>query len=612
MAKRTTLTGMIILMLITLNAVNSKKQENIERARTGQHIIIAPEEFLPQANQFADFYWDEFQIERVVVDQQDIFDQMNGGIADSDAIRDYLISFFDDPSVWMDSSVLLMGSGTHDWNIPHDKNRIMVSEWTDDEFVIINSVYSPDVPIGRFPAQNVEQLERIINRNIQYITNPNFGLWQNKMLIVADDEHKSGQLEGISPYGISGLNHTYWAQATADSLSNALWIDRVLGIEYEMDPNGLKPDAAQEVIDCINEGRLTWHYIGHGNESILGDEEYFNVSSQLQLLQNADYLPLFTAASVDVGNFSSLEFDCMAEQFLTYESGGAIAAIAPRHPSDGTQNYLLFLKFFQNIINDNYNLGSALLNAKVDGYATIGNSKNYNLLGDPLLFINPPQRDENISIAGNTTTLYFGDDVEVYGQLQSNDFFFSEFKAFESEYDCFYTNTLNGVTYEVDYTKFGEPYFEEEIVVTGDSYEASFSVSPGIQTGEQARMISYVYGDEEDFVQYIYPITISEEANSPDDPISPNVLSASNFPNPFNPSTTISFSIPHDSDVVVSIHNMKGQVVKQLLTGSLCAGEHSVLWNGKDIKGEVVSSGIYFYQVQTPSKTISKKMLLLK
>ncbi|MFC1898287.1 C25 family cysteine peptidase [Candidatus Cloacimonadota bacterium] len=602
--------SMVFFMLVGLSAINSKKLEHIERARTGQHIIIAPDEFLPLANQFADFYWNEFQIERVVVDQQDIFDQMNGGVADPDAIRDYLIEFFDDPSVFLDSSVLLMGSGTHDWNIPDDKNRIMVSEWTDDEFVIINSVYSPDVPIGRFPAQNVEQLERIINRNIQYITNPNFGWWQNKMLMVVDDEHKGGGLEGI--YNQSGLNHTARSQDTADSLSNALWIDRVLGVEYEMNANGLKPDAAQEVIDCINEGRLIWHYIGHGNESILGDEEYFNVSSQLQLLQNADYLPLFTAASVDVGNYSSLDFDCMAEQFLTYESGGAIAAIAARGSTDGTQNFRLFVKLFQNIINDNDYLGSAFLNAKVNGFANVGNSKQYNLLGDPLLFVNPPQRDENISIVGNPTTLYYEDDVEVYGQLPSNDFFFSEFKAFESEYDCFYTNTLNGATYEVDYTNFGNPFFEEEIVTTGDNYETSFSVTSGIQTGEEARMISYVYNDEEDFVQYLYPITISEETNSPDDPISPNVLSAKNYPNPFNPDTTISYSIPSDGKIELAIFNMKGQKVKQLVHDIQVAGSYSINWNGKDNSGSLVSSGIYFYQITTSEKSLKRKMLLLK
>ncbi|NQT64561.1 MAG: hypothetical protein HQ554_00065, partial [FCB group bacterium] len=291
-------------------------------------------------------------------------------------------------------------------------------------------------------------------------------------------------------------------------LSDAVWINRVLGIEYEMNTNGNKPEAAQDVIDNVNEGRLIWHYIGHGNEDLLGDEEYFRASTQLQLLQNADYLPLFTAASSSVGDFTSLEFDCMAEQFLTFEDGGAIASITARVSTSGSANNMLFLAFFQNIINDYQNLGAALLDAKLNSGAGIINSKFYNILGDPLLFVNPPQRDENITITGDPEILFYNDDISIFGQLPSIDYSQCDLKAFESEYECFYSNSLSGYYYEVDYTKFGEPYFEEEVAIAGDYYVTSFSVASGIQTGEEARIISYVYGDEGDFIQCLYPITI--------------------------------------------------------------------------------------------------------
>ncbi|MDP8202487.1 MAG: C25 family cysteine peptidase [Candidatus Tenebribacter burtonii] len=610
MTKRITLIGMMILVVIGLKATNSKQQKHIERARDGQHIIIAPEEFLIQANQLADFYWNQFQIARTVVDQQDIFDQMSGGIEDPEAIRNYLIEFFDDPSIWMDSSVLLMGSGTEDWNTPSDKNRIVVMGYTDDEFVMLDTDNYPDVPIGRFPAQNIEQLELIINRNIQYISNPTLDWWRNKMLIVADDEHKGGILEGLTP--ISGLNHTARAQELTETLSDAAWIDRVLGIEYEMNTNGNKPEAAQDVIDNVNEGRLIWHYIGHGNEDVLGDEEYFRASTQLQLLQNVDHLPLFTAASGRVGDFSSLEFDCMAEQFLTYEDGGAIATIAPRMPTSGGANCMLFLAFFQNIVDDYQYLGAALLDAKINSGAGIINSKFYMILGDPLLFVNPPQRDENITIAGNPETIFYNDDISVFGQLPTDDYSQCEFKAFESEYDCYYSNTLNGYFYEVDYTRFGEPYFEEENIITGDYYETSFTVTSGIQTGEEARMISYVYSDENDFVQYKYPITISDGTSSPDLPELPSSLIASNHPNPFNPSTTIAYSLPDDGLIELKIFNTKGQLVKTLVDGEQPAGSYEIVWSGKDYNEKSVSSGIYFYKLSTKDETVLKKMLMLK
>ena len=81
-----------ILLFIVVNVLSASDIQ-ISRQREGEHIIIAPEEFISLANQLADFYLDEFGIERIIVDQQDIFDQMNNGVADPQAIRDYLMIF---------------------------------------------------------------------------------------------------------------------------------------------------------------------------------------------------------------------------------------------------------------------------------------------------------------------------------------------------------------------------------------------------------------------------------------------------------------------------------------------------------------------------------------
>ncbi len=86
-----------------------------------------------------------------------------------------------------------------------------------------------------------------------------------------------------------------------------------------------------------------------------------------------------------------------------------------------------------------------------------------------------------------------------------------------------------------------------------------------------------------------------------------------NFPNPFNPTTTISFSIPEQSKVNLTIYNIKGQKVKQLVSNQISAGEHSVIWDGKDSNDNQVGSGIYFYKLNVNGKTEAvKKCLLLK
>ena len=85
-----------------------------------------------------------------------------------------------------------------------------------------------------------------------------------------------------------------------------------------------------------------------------------------------------------------------------------------------------------------------------------------------------------------------------------------------------------------------------------------------------------------------------------------------NYPNPFNPETKIVFDLPEAGQVKLEIYNIKGQKVKTLLDCYMSPGRSEMLWNSKDNNGKRVSSGVYFYKLQTPKKSLTKKMLLLK
>ena len=86
-----------------------------------------------------------------------------------------------------------------------------------------------------------------------------------------------------------------------------------------------------------------------------------------------------------------------------------------------------------------------------------------------------------------------------------------------------------------------------------------------------------------------------------------------NYPNPFNPTTTISFSVTQTSSFVnLEIFNLKGQKVKRFVNETLPVGTHSVIWNGTDDSGKSVTSGIYFYKMKSGNYTSTKKMILLK
>ena len=85
-----------------------------------------------------------------------------------------------------------------------------------------------------------------------------------------------------------------------------------------------------------------------------------------------------------------------------------------------------------------------------------------------------------------------------------------------------------------------------------------------------------------------------------------------NYPNPFNPSTTLRFDLPEVSDVNVIIYNMLGQKVKSFNMQSTPAGYHSLTWNATNDYGDPVSAGVYLYQLQSKDFVKTRKMVLLK
>ena len=84
-----------------------------------------------------------------------------------------------------------------------------------------------------------------------------------------------------------------------------------------------------------------------------------------------------------------------------------------------------------------------------------------------------------------------------------------------------------------------------------------------------------------------------------------------NFPNPFNPSTSFTLSLPEASDYSIRIFNVAGQLVKSF-DGHAEAGVHKVVWHGQNNQGSQVASGAYFYRAEAGGFTETRKMMLLK
>ena len=108
--------------------------------------------------------------------------------------------------------------------------------------------------------------------------------------------------------------------------------------------------------------------------------------------------------------------------------------------------------------------------------------------------------------------------------------------------------------------------------------------------------------------------TLGPQVIGVEDNLHPEVAGSNlhNYPNPFNPTTTISYQLPENSEVELTIYNLKGQKVQTLVNEVLPAGNNSVIWNGKDSNDKRVGSGIYFYKLKAGDYEKVRKMVLLK
>ncbi len=105
--------------------------------------------------------------------------------------------------------------------------------------------------------------------------------------------------------------------------------------------------------------------------------------------------------------------------------------------------------------------------------------------------------------------------------------------------------------------------------------------------------------------------TFGDDSDENDIPMLTTKLGG-NYPNPFNPETTISYSLKENQNVKIEIYNVKGQLVRTLVNQPQTAGDHTVIWTGTDNTNRPVASGLYYYKMTAGKYSSSKKMILMK
>jgi hypothetical protein len=149
--------------------------------------------------------------------------------------------------------------------------------------------------------------------------------------------------------------------------------------------------------------------------------------------------------------------------------------------------------------------------------------------------------------------------------------------------------------------------------VTGYTTQEMKDSATYIQNGwdfEEVWSIDPEINDGYPFLQWLLSSTPNSEL---DNSLVPIRLSVTNYPNPFNPETTIEFNNPVQGQVNINIYNLKGQLVKNLLKDNLSKGIHKVLWQGRDNNAQQVVSGVYFFKISSGNnQSVTKKIILMK
>ena len=262
-----------------------------------------------------------------------------------------------------------------------------------------------------------------------------------------------------------------------------------------------------------------------------------------------------------------------------------------------------FIDFFENITND-----FLIANALVTNDAMYDSVYHYDEVSNDNWPITGPIYEEEIGLL-ESEPLILGD--KLLGTLGAH-----YYKVNVSD------SSLQNISIEL------LPYYPEE----GNLYltiinNASIQTTP---MEENEQVVDVTITDEVRFIvsaftyellDLLYAVRIVPNSTASTDQLTiesdnaiPNLHSLNgNYPNPFNPSTTIYYFIPEEASVVIDIYNINGQKVNTYTSEKEALGEHSIQWNGKDEKGSGLESGIYLYSMIIDGRVVdSKKMLLLK
>ncbi|HEX37545.1 MAG TPA: type IX secretion system sortase PorU [Candidatus Cloacimonetes bacterium] len=463
-------------------------------------IIITVSEFYEKAKELVDAHVLYDGLNVLLVDIEDVYDEFSWGVKDVVAVRYFLkygYNFYGlDPEEQL-AYVLLAGDGTNDFRGIEpgsaERNKILPfingTVASDDYYAYFATKYVPSLMIGRFPGYTTAQMDIMIDKSVEFLAEPNFNFWRNRVILSADDFLKQGHHTEPS--------HTSTAEICSRKIQNNVEVLKNYGIMYPLDEFQNRPEANEELIKMINDGAAIFYYIGHGGYDVIGDEEYFRASRDITKLTNGNKLNFFLASSCDIGLFDSNSIECMAERMIYAKDKGSIAVFAStRKGGYGPCSDVVDLAV--NNAHGHITIGEAVIMSK--GGTPIKSYDMYNLFGDPMLRSAIPPIRGSVSIPDVLPdSLKARQTAEFSGIIDTTGYTFSDVfnVVFDTDYTVVYYydwwDPINEewVQLPLDVVHKGKPIFKGPVSSEGNNYDLGFVVPDDVYGGQEGHILSY-------------------------------------------------------------------------------------------------------------------------
>ena len=338
--------------------VGKVSNQDLHSSPVPDMVVITPSEYREQAQRIATLHHQADSMRVLVVSDNEVYNEFSGGTPDAMAYRMVCKMFHDRGSQEGHrlQYLLLMGKGTYDNRLITGSiralNAPMLLTWqseishqhsktytTDDYFGTLADGSGPriaanqlDIAVGRMTVKSVTEARHVVDKLVNYVSQPNYGWWKNNALIVADDGNSGVHLEQAEEM-VAAMR----ANGGNDMIYNRVYLDAFNGVS-----SGAKrtfPDAVTKHYNTLRNGVVWWTYIGHSGPHAMTDNG---------LLRHVDldtkfyykHLPVLYAATCDFNQFDGSE-ESGGETLFLNPRGGVIAIICPPRPVYVSNNGIL-------------------------------------------------------------------------------------------------------------------------------------------------------------------------------------------------------------------------------------------------------------------------------